>query len=81
MRSRGRWPANRWGQTALMTLLLTALARPAHAYLDPGTGSYVFQMVMAAVVSGAFLVKTYWRRLVEALRGRRNRRTGDHDKS
>ena len=68
-------------QTALLTLLLTALAGPAHAYLDPGTGSYIFQMAVAALVSVAFLVKTYWRRLVEALRGRRNRRAGEHDKS
>ena len=68
-------------QTALLALLLTALARPAYAYLDPGTGSYVFQMTVAALVSAGFLVRTYWRRLVDALRGLRNRRAGDHDKS
>ena len=32
----------------MASLLLVA---PAHAYLDPGTGSYVFQMVAAALVS------------------------------
>ena len=38
-------------------------ATPAHAYLDPGTGSYVFQMVAAALVSVGFLARAYWHRL------------------
>jgi hypothetical protein len=37
----------------------------AEAYLDPGTGSYVFQMLVAAAVSLGFLFKAYWRRIVE----------------
>jgi ABC-type Na+ efflux pump permease subunit len=45
----------------LLALLLVAL--PVEAYLDPGTGSYVFQMVAAVVVSVGFMVKTYWRQL------------------
>jgi hypothetical protein len=43
--------------------VLGLLAPPAHAYLDPGTGSYVFQMVAAAVVSAGFVVRAYWHRL------------------
>jgi hypothetical protein len=46
-----------------MALLLAILARPAHAYLDPGTGSYVFQMVAAALVSVGFVLRAYWHRL------------------
>jgi hypothetical protein len=46
-----------------MAAALGLLARPAHAYLDPGTGSYVFQMVAAALVSAGFLVRAYWHRL------------------
>jgi hypothetical protein len=42
---------------------LGLMAAPAHAYLDPGTGSYVFQMVAAALVSVGFLVRAYWHRL------------------
>ena len=42
---------------------LGLMAAPAHAYLDPGTGSYVFQMVAAALVSVGFLVRAYWQRL------------------
>ena len=53
----------------LATLSLAAvfgsLASPAEAYLDPGTGSYVFQILAAALISGGFVLKTYWRRLRE----------------
>jgi hypothetical protein len=48
---------------AAMTAALALLANPAEAYLDPGTGSYVFQMVVAAVVSAGFVVRAYWHRV------------------
>lgn len=35
----------------------------AHAYLDPGTGSYVFQMLIALFLSAAFTIKHFWYRL------------------
>jgi len=35
----------------------------SEAYLDPGTGSFVFQMIIAAVLGGLFTIKTYWRRI------------------
>ena len=36
----------------------------SHAYLDPGTGSFVFQMIIAGVVGGLFAIKTFWRKIV-----------------
>ena len=35
----------------------------AQAYLDPGTASMLFQSVVAAVVGGFFLIRTYWSKL------------------
>jgi len=32
-------------------------------YIDPGTGSYLVQMLIAAVVGGIFILKGYWYRL------------------
>jgi hypothetical protein len=32
-------------------------APTAQAYVDPGTGSYIFQMVIAGVLSGLFFMK------------------------
>jgi hypothetical protein len=51
---------------------LAFVAAPAWAYLDPGTGSYVFQVVAAALVSVGFLARAYWHRL-RTLLGRRGR--------
>jgi hypothetical protein len=48
---------------AVAAAFLSLLAVPAHAYLDPGTGSYVFQMVAAALVSVGFVARAYWHRL------------------
>jgi len=32
----------------------------AHAYLDPGSGSYILQILIAGLVGGLFTVKTFW---------------------
>ena len=35
----------------------------AQAYIDPGTGSLIIQSLIAALVGGLFLIKTYWNKL------------------
>ncbi len=35
----------------------------AFAYLDPGTGSYVLQVVLGAFLGGLFAIKMYWRNI------------------
>lgn len=44
-------------------LLLTVIPAPLYAYLDPGTGSYVLQIVLAAVLGGLFAIKLFWHRI------------------
>lgn len=41
------------------SLLVKVLASPL-AYLDPGTGSYVIQLLIAGLMGALFLVKLYW---------------------
>lgn len=41
-------------------LYLMLFPKQAHAYLDPGTGSYVLQIAAAVLFAGLFLVKTWW---------------------
>ena len=36
---------------------------PSVAYLDPGTGSMVLQMIIAGLVGVSFFIKIYWGRL------------------
>jgi hypothetical protein len=48
----------------------------ALAYIDLGTGSYVFQVVIASLLGAAFAVKAYWER-IRAFFGRRRREDDD----
>jgi len=36
----------------------------AYAYLDPGTGSYIFQVIIAVVIGGLFAIKQFWTKIV-----------------
>jgi hypothetical protein len=36
------------------------LPAKAHAYLDPGTGSYVIQIIIATLAGGTYVVITSW---------------------
>ena len=45
------------------TLLLISLTSQAHAYLDPGTGSMMLQIVIASVVGALFSLKIFWSRI------------------
>lgn len=51
----------------LIAVVLFAIvpAQPAHAYLDPGTGSLVFQLLIGAVLGGIVTIKMYWVRIKE----------------
>lgn len=47
----------------LLLLLLVSTAAPAFAYLDPGAGSFILQMLIAGIVGALFTIKLYWYRL------------------
>ena len=44
-----------------MTLLHVSFAPAVFGYIDPGTGSYLFQMLMAGLLSSLFAIKMGWR--------------------
>ena len=35
----------------------------AFAYLDPGTGSFIYQVLVASFIGGFFAVKMYWQKI------------------
>jgi len=47
----------------LVALLGAVFAAPAYAYLDPGTGSYIFQLLLAGIVGLGFVIKIFWGRI------------------
>ena len=44
----------------------------AHAYLDPGIGTMLFQSMVAALVSGIYLIKVYWQKLTTFFSRKKN---------
>ena len=47
----------------LAVLAALCFPQPIQAYIDPGTGSYVFQIIIAAFVAVSFMVKVYWHKI------------------
>jgi len=54
-----------------LSAILAALLFPsaARAYVDPGTGSYFLQILIAGMLGAAFTVKLYWRKIKSFLTG------------
>ena len=51
---------------SLIILLLVfslIFAKHAHAYIDPGSGSYIIQIILATVLGGLFAIKLYWKKI------------------
>ncbi len=46
--------------TLLSGLILLLSYQDANAYLDPATGSYIFQLLLAALLGAALAVKIFW---------------------
>jgi hypothetical protein len=42
--------------------LLAPILRP-HVYLDPGSGSFLVQLLIAGIVGAGFLIKMYWKKI------------------
>lgn len=47
----------------LVTVFYLASPSPTYAYLDPGTGSFIFQLIIAGLAGAAFAVKMYWSKI------------------
>jgi hypothetical protein len=58
------------GFAFLLIALIALIEAPAEAYVDPGSASYVFQLIVGGLLAGGFLVRTYWSRVVTLLRNK-----------
>ncbi len=45
-----------------LAMLLAPHLRP-QAYLDPGSGSFLIQLLIAGLVGAGFIVKVYWKKI------------------
>ena len=47
-----------------ISILVSFLSpKSAYAYLDPGTGSYLFQIIIAFLAGSIFAIKLYWTKI------------------
>jgi membrane-anchored glycerophosphoryl diester phosphodiesterase (GDPDase) len=38
------------------------------AYLDPGSGSFILQIILASLLASLFFMRTFWRKLIDKIR-------------
>ena len=50
-------------QITAVCLILAFTAKKADAYLDPGSGSFIFQIIIAALFGGLVALKTYFKKI------------------
>ncbi len=53
---------------SITIVLVMMFERPAHAYIDPGSASYLFQLIAGVLLGGVFLLRTYWNRVATTAR-------------
>ncbi len=53
---------------ALVALLVLLFSPNAHAYLDPGTGSYLLQLAAAGLLASMFTLRMYWTKVKDWVR-------------
>lgn len=46
----------------LVSSLFSVLAENK-AYLDPGSGSFILQLILAAILGGLFVLRSYWTKI------------------
>jgi hypothetical protein len=53
-----------WTVLLLVCGMLLSMPHAAHAYLDPGSGSVMLQLLLGGLAGLVVIVKLYWHRLL-----------------
>lgn len=70
---------SKWNIPIAAALSIVMMAGTAHAYVDPGTGSYLLQILIAGILGAAFAMRLYWTRIKNSLSGLRSGRKKGED--
>ena len=52
----------------VVVVVLLLFERPVHAYLDPGSGSMLLQVLLGGFAAVGVVARLYWHRLTAAVR-------------
>ena len=53
--------------TLILGFFWVFTTRTAHAYIDPGTGSFLIQILLASLFASLFALKVFWQRFTGRL--------------
>ena len=56
--------------TLLLLVFVLSFTNSAFAYLDPGSGSYILQMLIAGILGSLYAIKLYWAKIVNFFKGK-----------
>ncbi|HEX8099833.1 MAG TPA: hypothetical protein VF660_06490 [Actinomycetota bacterium] len=62
----------RWGLIFFLYFSIITIPN-AHAYIDPASGSFLFQVTIGALLGAGLAIKMFWRRITGFLTGRTRR--------
>jgi hypothetical protein len=49
------------------------------AYLDPGSGSFILQLILASIMGALFMLGVYWKKVKQFLKGFLSKEDEDED--
>ena len=61
-------PINFASSVELLIDVLNSPAAKAQAYLDPGSGSFILQILIASLVGIGFALRSYWGKIIRLFR-------------
>lgn len=56
-----------WFFAGIAAIIFLVPLRTAHAYIDPGTGGMLLQLLLGGVAGALVILKLYWYRLRETM--------------
>ncbi|MCK4431043.1 MAG: hypothetical protein KAW19_07045 [Candidatus Aminicenantes bacterium] len=63
----------------LFVVGIMAFPKCIFAYIDPGSGSYIIQMMIAVFIGISFAVRVYWKKIKAFLSGVFKKNSGDEN--
>ncbi|NQT94565.1 MAG: hypothetical protein HQ559_17550 [Lentisphaerae bacterium] len=54
----------------VLAMIILMSTRSAYAYIDPGAGSMILQLVIGGLLAGLFGIKMFWRKIKSKITGK-----------
>jgi len=58
---------------SVLVLFFATIVQPAYGYLDPGSGSFILQLLIGGGIAALYTIKTYWGKITSFIRREKNK--------